>query len=204
MSKFSRLIQERQAFVREQRPDATGIKFNMLLVKDILASINRALAAKYYLLGCKKGTLLSVRGKPLLENDGEIIFGDRVRVWSNINRVKIFVKRGAKLIVGNNSRINGVHISASAEIIIGNNVRIGPYTIIQDDDFHNVTDTNEAGKKKPIIIEDDVWISSRATILKGVTIGKGAVVGAGSVVTKDIPPYTLVGGVPAKAIKKLQ
>jgi len=203
MSKFSRLIEERKIFVREQRPDATGMHFNLLLMQDIIRSINRTLAAKYYFKGCKKGALLSVRGKPFLENDGEIIFGDRVKIWSNINRVKIFVKRGAKLIVGNNVRLNGVHISASTEINIGNNVRIGPYTIIQDDDFHNVLDTSQEGVKKPIVIEDNVWISSRVTILKGVTIGKGAVLGAGAVVTKDIPANTLAGGVPAKPIRIL-
>ena len=53
-----------------------------------------------------------------------------------------------------------------------------------------------------IIIENDVWIGARAIILKGVTIGKGSVVAAGSVVTKNVEPYSVVGGVPAKLIKK--
>lgn len=55
--------------------------------------------------------------------------------------------------------------------------------------------------KGPIIIEDDVWIGDEALILSGVKIGKGAIVAAGSVVTKDIPPYAIVGGNPAKIIK---
>ena len=59
------------------------------------------------------------------------------------------------------------------------------------------------GKSKPIIIEDDAWLATRCMVLKGVTIGKGAVVAAGAVVTKDVPPYTMVAGVPAKAIKKI-
>lgn len=58
-----------------------------------------------------------------------------------------------------------------------------------------------AGSKGDIIVEDDVWIGYRATIMSGVKIGKGAVVAAGAVVTKDIPPYAIVGGVPAKIIK---
>ena len=53
-----------------------------------------------------------------------------------------------------------------------------------------------------IIVEDDVWIGARAIILKGVTIGKGSVVGAGAVVTKTIPPYSIVGGVPAKILRR--
>jgi len=54
---------------------------------------------------------------------------------------------------------------------------------------------------KPVVIEDDVWIAARSIILPGVTIGKGAVIAAGAVVTKDVPPYTVVGGVPARKIK---
>lgn len=52
-----------------------------------------------------------------------------------------------------------------------------------------------------VIIEDDVWIGTRAIVLHGVTIGRGAVVAAGSVVTKSVPPYAIVGGVPARLIR---
>ena len=58
-------------------------------------------------------------------------------------------------------------------------------------------------KTKPIIIEDDVWIGFNSIILKGVTIGKGAIIAAGSVVTKDIPPFSMVAGNPAKIIKTI-
>ena len=54
---------------------------------------------------------------------------------------------------------------------------------------------------KDIVVEDDVWIGTRAIILKGVTIHKGAIVGAGAVVTKDVPPYSIVAGNPAKIVK---
>lgn len=63
------------------------------------------------------------------------------------------------------------------------------------------TQAREAISKGDIIVEDDVWIGCRSTILSGVRIGQGAVVAAGSVVTKDVPPYAIVGGVPAKVIK---
>ena len=53
----------------------------------------------------------------------------------------------------------------------------------------------------PIVIQDDVWIGARAIILDGVTIGQGAIVAANSVVTKDVPPYAIVGGIPAKVLK---
>ena len=57
---------------------------------------------------------------------------------------------------------------------------------------------------KPVTIGNDVWIGGNATVLPGVTIGQGSVVAAGAVVTKDVPPRTLVGGVPAKVIKTLE
>lgn len=53
---------------------------------------------------------------------------------------------------------------------------------------------------KPIVIEQEVWIGSHATILGGVTIGRGSIVAAGAVVTKDVPPMTILGGVPAKVL----
>jgi len=58
-------------------------------------------------------------------------------------------------------------------------------------------------KEGKILIQDDAWIGAGAIILPNVTIGRGVVVGAGAVVTKDVPPYTVVAGVPAKEIKKL-
>lgn len=59
----------------------------------------------------------------------------------------------------------------------------------------------EANTKGPIIVKDDVWIGENATILSGVTIEQGAIISAGSVVTKNIPPYAIVGGIPARIIK---
>jgi acetyltransferase-like isoleucine patch superfamily enzyme len=65
---------------------------------------------------------------------------------------------------------------------------------------HKVNDPNFAGDAAPVVIEDYAWISCRAVVLPGVHIGKGAVVAAGAVVTKDVEPYAIVGGVPAKKI----
>lgn len=53
----------------------------------------------------------------------------------------------------------------------------------------------------PVVIEDDVWVGSNVTILKGVTIGRGSVIAARAVVTKSCPPYSIIGGVPAKVLK---
>ena len=57
---------------------------------------------------------------------------------------------------------------------------------------------------RPVVIEDNVWIGEYSTILKGVTIGRGSIVGCHSVVTKDVPPYSIVAGNPAKVVKKIE
>ena len=100
----------------------------------------------------------------------------------------------------------GAHISASEGIRIGNGVVVGPELMVMGGDhrfdhvgllLHQMT---SGGENKPIVIEDDVWIGGRVTILKGVTIGEGAIIGAGSIVTKSISPYSIYTGNPARKI----
>ena len=100
-------------------------------------------------------------------------------------------------------------------LVIGNYCSIAPEVIFVPGSEHalNTVSTypfkvkcmqgqqHEALSKGDIIVEDDVWIGCRATIMSGVHIGQGAVIAAGAVVTKDVPPYAVVGGVPAKVIK---
>ena len=91
------------------------------------------------------------------------------------------------------------------EIRIGDNVRIAPHVMIiaANHRFDDVTRpiAKQGVERKSIVIEDDVWIAGRANIMAGVTVGRGSVVAAGAVVTRDVPPYSVVAGVPAKVIK---
>lgn len=118
------------------------------------------------------------------------------------------------LSVGNGTSIpkGSVIYCTEAPCIIGRKVVFGPKPTIITGDHRTdlvgkyLTDITVAEKlpenDMPVIIEDDVWVGANVTILKGVTIGRGAVVAAGAVVTRNIPPYSIAGGVPAKVIKK--
>jgi len=99
----------------------------------------------------------------------------------------------------------GVIIGAQGGVSIGDNVLIGPYVVIisRNHNYPSNKLIRESGfTLKPIRIGLDVWIGAGAKILAGVKIGDGAVIGAGAVVTKDVDPYTVVAGNPAKFIKK--
>lgn len=101
-----------------------------------------------------------------------------------------------------------------APLTIGKKVIFGPNPTIITGDHRtdiigkyiiDITDDEKKGNEKkydePVIIEDDVWCGANVTILKGVTIGRGSIIAAGAVVTKSCPPYSIIGGVPAKIIK---
>lgn len=174
------------------------------LLKFILNGLIRSVNAYIYLRSCKKGKFISVNGRPIIDNQGIMEFDDEVRIWSTVIQARLYTGPSGKLIVGKNSRLNGVHIDARQLITIGENVRIAPYTIILDSDFHDLQNHFDDGISKPVTIENNVWIATRATILKGVTIGEGSVVAAGAVVTKSVPPFTVVAGVPAIPIKHIK
>lgn len=195
------LIRERIKFFRQKNPDVSAIG----LIGTIIQGTWRILLARIYLRSSDRiGKLVSVNGKPIVGNLGHMEFEDEVRIWSNIERTKLYTGKGGKLIVGRNSRLNGVHIDARELVHIGDTVQIGPYTIIMDSDFHDLKDHSKDGPSKPIYIEDDVWIATRVTILKGVRIGKGSVIAAGAIVTKDVPEYCVAAGTPARVVKKIE
>jgi galactoside O-acetyltransferase len=133
-----------------------------------------------------------------------ISIGDNVRILRNVT---ISTSESGKISIGNNAHIGeSTIIYSDQEIMIKDDVNIGPQNIIVDfDHIYQQVDTpmaKQCHNAKKILIEDDVWISSHCCILKGVVISKGSVIGAGSVINKDIPPYSVACGSPAKVIKK--
>jgi len=91
-------------------------------------------------------------------------------------------------------------LDARGGITIGRHVNISSYTKMMTAK-HDIDDPGFAAVYAPIVIGDRVWVALGATIIDGVTIGEGAVVCAGAVVTRDVPPFTVVGGVPARHIR---
>jgi maltose O-acetyltransferase len=114
---------------------------------------------------------------------------------------------GRLIEIGDNSGI-GVDCHVPADIRIGNDVMMGPEVlIIGRNQNHKIDDVNIPMRLQgykdapPVVIEDDVWLGARVIILPGIRIGRGAVIGAGAIVTKDVPPYAICVGNPARIVR---
>lgn len=137
---------------------------------------------------------------------------------SIIEAAIIFERDGSAVSIGENTFVGGSNIISAERIEIGDDVLIAWGCWIVNHNSHSIS-WNERrndvrdwymGRKdwssvlrKPVRIENKVWIGFNSIVLKGVTIGEGAIVGAGSVVTKDVPPYTIVAGNPAIIIREI-
>lgn len=129
--------------------------------------------------------------------------------WDHYNGIRY----NPKVIIGDNCKFGDfLHLTSINSIQIGNHVLTGRWVTISDNG-HGNTDYESFQipplernliSKGPIIIEDNVWIGDKATILSGVKIGKGAVIAANTVVTKDVPAYSVVGGNPVRIIKQIK
>jgi acetyltransferase-like isoleucine patch superfamily enzyme len=129
------------------------------------------------------------------ENSSLILNGD----FTAYSGSTISVNKGATLMIENGYINNNSEINCYNFIKIGKNCTISESVIIRDCDNHLIEGNKNTSA--PITIGDNVWIGLRAIILKGVTIGDGSVVAAGAIVNKNVPPYSLVGGVPAKVLR---
>ncbi len=121
--------------------------------------------------------------------------GPQVRIYlgTQLRGVKGIVV-GRNTLIGNDCRLDGrTGLTIGANVNISNEVMI--WTL-----HHDITCSQFSTIGAPVVVNDRAWLCSRAIILPGVTIGEGAVVAAGAVVTRDVPPYTIVGGSPARKI----
>lgn len=125
------------------------------------------------------------------------------------------IEIGKNFYFGGNSMIGAINsVKVGDCVIISNDVKIFDNNnhptsptkrkIMSIEGFQNENWHWRHADNKEIVIEDNVWIGQYATILKGVRIGKGAIIGTKAVVTKDVPPYTIVAGNPARVVKKIE
>lgn len=141
----------------------------------------------------KNCTIVCIKGGKLTISNSKISFGTSI-VADTGSTLEIF-----QSFIGRNCII-----TSKEKVAISKNCLIAEMVVIRDQDHIMDGNSNLFTQKfqhAPILIEENVWIASKATILKGVTIGKNAVVAASAVVTQNIPPFELWGGIPAKFIK---
>ncbi|MEY3983330.1 MAG: hypothetical protein RL160_887 [Bacteroidota bacterium] len=116
--------------------------------------------------------------------------------YGMLNVQSLFVQEGEQLHIG-----NFVSIAPGVQFLMGVNHQLETYTTFPFYSRLVERSTRDALVRGPIIIDDEVWLGTNALIMSGVHIGKGAIVAAGAIVTKDVPPYAIVGGNPARIIK---
>ncbi|MDN5098607.1 acyltransferase [Aliarcobacter butzleri] len=145
-------------------------------------------------------------------DSGVTIFGfDNIELGKNVNFAKnsyVYANDNGVLIIGDNFTMNNNSQlgAASGKIVIGNDCSIAPNCVLRASNhaFTNIEiPIREQGHTYgEIVVEDDVWVASNCVVTANTRIGKGSIIGAGSVVTKNVEPYSIMGGVPAKLIKK--
>lgn len=181
------------------------------VLKDIIAKI--LLQKKYY----KIGRDCNLYSTSEINNPSKIADNIFIGNFCHIRGELLLFGHGGKIEMGDYCYVGlNTHIWSATSIIIGDRVLISHNCNIIDNDTHPL-DPEERHKQfkaiittgqpkcinlneKEIVIEDDVLIAANSIVLKGVRIGRAAIVGAGSVVTKDVPPYAIVAGNPAKIV----
>lgn len=138
--------------------------------------------------------------------DYSIIRGANIRLEDNVYiHENVLIRASGQVLVGEGSTINK-NCCILIKVKIGKICSIAPNVVIVGSNHifsDNLKPIKEQGVSKiGVVIEDDVWIGANATILDGVTIGKGSIIAAGAVVIRDVEPNSVVGGIPAKLLRK--
>ena len=202
-------------------------KINVIMLMTVLYFFKRVrnrLSAYYNLLrlwmyGVEHGTHCVIHGHLYIRlfPTARVVIGKNLYYSSGwgINALcanrqgAIYATENATISIGDNVGMSSTVLWCHKSITIGNHVKIGGNCILIDTDSHNMDymirrgQYTDWGVSKPIVIEDDVFIGVNCIILKGVTIGARSIVAAGSVVTKSFPSDCIIGGNPARIIKKI-
>jgi acetyltransferase-like isoleucine patch superfamily enzyme len=206
---FKKIKRKYKEFLQKKLPIYYWTKYNH-------SSKNRFQVFPQSIISIASNCNFEIAKKGLLSVNSSWFNGDKRRVTSefrlDVNSsffcdgdfklyqgASIYVAPKAKLVIKGFGFMNmNSTLNCFDYIELGNDVAIADNVTISDSDNHSIN-----GQKitAPVIIKDHVWIGKNSLILKGVTIGEGAVIAAGAIVTKDVAPYSLVAGVPAKVIK---
>jgi acetyltransferase-like isoleucine patch superfamily enzyme len=187
-----------------------GVLYRLVLQMDGMAAIEHNVRLRYasnirlgqrvyldyntYIHACPNGVIIG--------DDTLVMHGSVLHVYNFRGMKQSGIRIGKNSLIGEYNVIRG-----QGGVTIGDRVYTSPFVQIVSVnhvfDDPNVPFVEQGITAEGIVIEDDVWIGSGAVITDGVRIGKGAVVAGGAVVTKDVEPLTIVGGVPAKVIRKI-
>jgi acetyltransferase-like isoleucine patch superfamily enzyme/acyl carrier protein len=160
-----------------------------------------SLADRVWLRDAQIGARARLIGRPLIQCAGELLIGDDFFLRSRPVRSHFVIGAGARLVLGHGVTFDhGAAVSCFSEIAVGDGASFGPFAILLDSDFHQVTDRASAGAPKPIKIGAGARLGARVTVLRGAVIGAGAVIEPGSTVARAIPPGVRAGGVPARVL----
>jgi acetyltransferase-like isoleucine patch superfamily enzyme len=184
--------------------------FYITIINKIKRLIKRLFSIVFYSWRFHSWGAKSVLSRPdLLYNSKGIKIGRNVEIRPGARlETRGDYSAEPKIIIGDDTSIHYYfHCGAFQSVKIGKNVLIAGRVFITDHDhvFDDpaIPPLHAAWDIQPVVIEDEVWIGEGAVVLKGVTIGRRAVIGANAVVTKNVPPNTVVGGVPARIIKTI-
>lgn len=176
--------------IRAARGETEQFHFRLVAAQLLLGPLPFAVGSRVRALGLRLAGFQIGKG---------VIIHDLPRIVGTGNLYR-------RLRIGDGCYFNtGCLLELEDEIVIGDRVRVAQEVMI-------VTSTHEIGPgwcraadhfTKPVIVGAGAWLGARCTILPGVTVGAGAVVAAGAVVHRDVPPNTLVGGVPARVLREL-
>ena len=183
-------------------------------ITNRLATFLARLHLKWW--GVLVGSNLFVRGFLVLIPKGKLIIGNNVTINSapvsvggSIRRTAFRVEPEGTLVIKDGVGMSNITVICFDSITFEEGAMIGGGCEFLDGDAHPLAPASRAmkgnrGKTGPIVIGKNTFIGGKSTVLKGVTVGEGAVIGMGSLVTKNIPPYEIWAGVPARFIKKLE
>ena len=187
------------------RLEDIGVRFhkNVIIGKSITIDQLREDGYKAIFIGSGAGLPSSLRVAG--ENFSGVYFANEFLTRVNLMKSHHFPQSATPVKIGDNVILfSGAKIYS--ETVIGNNCVLHSGVVIGSDGFGFAPNKEGVYNKVPqtgnVIIEDNVWLGANATILGGVVIGKGSIIAANALVNKSVPPYSIVGGVPAKLIKK--